>query len=73
MAGQYPVSRPLYLYLKKAHVGVVPGIEGFLAELTAEKAWGEEGYLVDKGLIPMSIEEQHYFRKAAQELLPLSL
>lgn len=49
----YTVSRPLYIYVKKAHVGVVPGIDGFLAELTSEKAWGEDGYLSEKGLIPL--------------------
>ncbi|MBD2859142.1 PstS family phosphate ABC transporter substrate-binding protein [Spongiibacter sp. KMU-158] len=49
----YPVSRPLYFYVKKAHVGVVPGIEAFLHEFTSEKAWGDEGYLADKGMIPL--------------------
>ena len=49
----YPVSRPLYFYVKKAHIGVVPGIEAYLAEFTSEKAWGPEGYLADKGLIPL--------------------
>ncbi|OUS13514.1 phosphate ABC transporter substrate-binding protein [Gammaproteobacteria bacterium 53_120_T64] len=50
----YPISRPLYFYVKRAHVGVVPGIEGYLAEFTSEKAWGEEGYLAEKGMIPLS-------------------
>lgn len=49
----YTISRPLFIYVKKAHVGVVPGIDGFLAELTSEKAWGEDGYLSEKGLIPL--------------------
>lgn len=49
----YPVSRPIFVYAKKAHIGVVPGIEGYLAELTSEKAWGDDGYLTDKGMIPM--------------------
>lgn len=49
----YPVSRPLFMYAKKAHIGVVPNMEGFLAEFTSEKAWGEDGYLADKGMIPM--------------------
>jgi phosphate transport system substrate-binding protein len=52
----YPISRPLYFYVKKAHMGVVPGIEGYLAEFSSEKAWGEEGYLADKGMIPMPTE-----------------
>jgi len=56
--GDYPVSRSLYFYVKKDHVGVVPGIEEFLAEFTSEDAWGEDGYLTDKGLIPMTEAER---------------
>jgi phosphate transport system substrate-binding protein len=51
--GKYPVSRPLFIYVKKAHVGVIPGIKEFIAEFTSEKAVGDEGYLSKKGLIPL--------------------
>lgn len=51
--GSYPISRPLFIYAKKEHIGVVPGMEEFIAEFTAEGTIGEEGYLVDKGLIPL--------------------
>ena len=44
--------------MKKDHVGVIPGIEEFLAEFTSEDAWGEDGYLADKGLIPMTYGER---------------
>jgi len=54
--GSYPVSRPLYFYVKKAHIGVIPGIKEFLTEFTSEGAWGEEGYLADKGMIPLDEE-----------------
>ena len=56
--GGYPVSRPLYFYVKKAHVGLIPGIVEYLAEFTSEKAWGEEGYLTDKGMIPLGDKER---------------
>ncbi|MFL0810747.1 MAG: PstS family phosphate ABC transporter substrate-binding protein [Agarilytica sp.] len=56
--GSYPVSRPLYFYVKKAHMGVIPGIAEYLAEFTSEKAWGDEGYLTDKGMIPLGIEKR---------------
>jgi phosphate transport system substrate-binding protein len=56
--GSYPVSRPLFFYVKKAHVEVIPGIKGFLAEFTSEKAWGKDGYLADKGLIAMPDAER---------------
>ncbi|HSH12176.1 MAG TPA: PstS family phosphate ABC transporter substrate-binding protein, partial [Desulfurivibrionaceae bacterium] len=38
--GKYPVSRPLFFYVKKAHIGMIPGIKEFLDEFTSEKAWG---------------------------------
>jgi phosphate transport system substrate-binding protein len=60
-AGDYPISRPLYFYVKKAHVGVIPGMKGYLKEFSSEKTWGEEGYLSDKGLIPMPGEERTQF------------
>ncbi|MCB1877236.1 MAG: PstS family phosphate ABC transporter substrate-binding protein [Chromatiales bacterium] len=59
--GSYPVSRPLYFYVKKAHMGVIPGMEEYLAEFTSDKAWGDEGYLADKGMIPMPPEERKQF------------
>ena len=64
--GSYPVSRPLFFYVKKAHIGVIPGIEEFLAEFTSEKAWGDEGYLADKGMIPMPKEERAKFAQDAK-------
>ncbi len=71
--GSYPVSRPLYFYVKKAHVGVVPGIAEFLAEFTNDRAWGEEGYLTDKGLIPMSDDERSGWAEKARNLTPLAM
>jgi phosphate transport system substrate-binding protein len=56
--GSYSVSRPLFFYVKKAHVEVIPGIKGYLAEFTSEKAWGKDGYLADKGLIAMPDAER---------------
>ncbi len=70
-SGKYPVSRPLFFYVKKAHAGKVPGIREYLAEFTSDKAWGEEGYLVDKGLIPMPKEEREKYARDARELNPM--
>ncbi len=69
--GDYPVSRPLYFYVKKAHVGAVPGIQEYLAEFTSDKAYGEEGYLSEKGLIPMPEAERDQFRKDSESLNPM--
>ena len=71
--GSYPVSRPLYFYAKKAHVGMIPGIAEFMAEFTDEAAFGEEGYLVDKGLIPMPTSERNKFRSDTAKLTPLRM
>jgi len=67
----YPISRPLQFYVKKAHVGKIPGIDGYLAEFTSEKAFGEEGYLSEKGLIPMPRAERECNRAAATQLIPM--
>ena len=67
----YPISRPLQFYVKKAHVGKIPGIDGYLAEFTSEKAFGEEGYLSEKGLIPMPTAERECNRAAATQLIPM--
>ncbi len=56
--GSYPVSRPLFFYVKKAHVGVIPGIAEFVAEFTADRAWGDDGYLAEAGLIPLPLAER---------------
>jgi len=61
-SGKYGVSRPLYFYVKNAHAGKIPGIEGYLKEFTSEKAWGPDGYLADKGLIPMPDQERNKYR-----------
>jgi phosphate transport system substrate-binding protein len=71
--GSYPVSRSLFFYVKKAHVGVVPGISEYLAEFTAEKAWGPDGYLADKGLIPLPDAERKKVADGARSLSNLTM
>jgi phosphate transport system substrate-binding protein len=72
-SGRFPASRPLFIYVKKQHVKVIPGIEEFIAEYTSEKALGEEGYLSDKGLIPPLKNEIGKIRADAKALKPLKL
>ena len=50
-ADEYPVARSLFFYVKKAHVGVVPGIQEYVSEFTSNAAMGQNGYLKDVGLI----------------------
>lgn len=54
--GSYPASRPLYIYVKKAHLGVTPGLEQFLAQWA--RSWGEGGVLAKIGLVPATAEQQ---------------
>lgn len=71
--GEYSVSRSLYLYVKKEHAGVIPGIEEFIAEFTSEGSWGDEGYLTDKGLIPLPVAQREEIGSQAAALTPLSM
>jgi phosphate transport system substrate-binding protein len=72
-SGAYPVSRPLFIYVKKAHVGVIPGIAEYIAELESARAAGRDGYLADKGMIPMPEQEQTQYRNVAANLTPLQM
>jgi phosphate transport system substrate-binding protein len=56
-SGKYPVSRPLFIYVKKAHMGVIPGLREFVTEYVSDRSMGSEGYLADKGLVPLSPAE----------------
>jgi len=68
----YPLSRPLFFYVKKAHIGKVPGIKEYIAEFTNAKAMGSDGYLADKGMIPLSKEEFARVAKNANALTPMT-
>jgi phosphate transport system substrate-binding protein len=71
--GEYPVSRSLYFYVKKAHIGVIPGMQEYLAEFTSDKAWGPDGYLADRGLIPMPEKERAEYAADVRNLSLLKL
>lgn len=71
--GDYAVSRPLYFYVKKAHIGTVPGIQEFLNYFVSEDVIGEDGYLIDKGLIPLEQQKYEEMSLAAKALQNLEL
>lgn len=73
MSQQYPVSRTLYFYVKGDRVGKVPGLAQYIAEFTHNRAWGDKGYLVAKGLIPMPAAERKAVAGAAKALKRVSL
>jgi phosphate transport system substrate-binding protein len=67
-SGKYAVSRPLFVYVKKQHVGVVPGVDKFVEEYVSDKAIGEDGYLSAKGLVPLPAEERAKVADAAKSM-----
>ncbi|MGI9303962.1 MAG: substrate-binding domain-containing protein, partial [Gammaproteobacteria bacterium] len=72
-SGDYPVSRPLFFYVKKAHIGSVPGIEEYLAEFTSDRTWSEDGYLAEKGMIPLPDDERQEMQSSVLSLTTLNI
>ncbi|MGM0564394.1 MAG: substrate-binding domain-containing protein [Pseudomonadota bacterium] len=70
-SGDYPVSRSMYFYVKNAHVGKISGIEGYVREFISPAASGQDGYLVDKGLIPLSPEEHREMARSVRQFEPM--
>jgi len=52
-SGDYKISRPLFIYIKNTHRGVIPGLEEFIQEYMSEAAMGPGGYLSERGLVPL--------------------
>jgi len=72
-SGAYPLSRPLFFYVKNSQVAKVPGMREYIAEFTSERAIGDEGYVTEKGLIPEPKAEREKSRADAAKLVPLSI
>jgi len=70
--GSYPLARSLYIYVKKQHIGVVPGLRDFLREFMSEGAAGRGGYLQDRGLVPLPPDELAEQRAIASNLTVMS-
>jgi phosphate transport system substrate-binding protein len=71
-SGDYGVSRALYFYVKKAHVGVVPGIQEYVNEWVSDNASGQEGYLTDKGLIPLPAAAHDALQSIGKGMTPMA-
>ncbi len=68
----YPISRPLFFYVKKAHVGVIPGLKEYVDEFVSEDAIGDEGYLIDAGLVPLADAKRKEVQSSAMNLKPMT-
>jgi phosphate transport system substrate-binding protein len=58
--------------VKKAHVGIIPGISEFLNEFTSESAIGEDGYLLEVGLVPLDSASVESVRSDVKKLKSFS-
>ena len=52
----YPISRPLFVYFKKEHFDIVPGLKKFMQDYVSKRAIGKRGYLLDLGLVPLDAD-----------------
>ena len=73
LIGDYPISRSLFFYVKKNHIRMKSSITQFVKEFTSLSAMGEDGYLIEKGLIPLSPEEYKKYKIAGKNLIELEL
>ena len=70
--GKYPVSRPLFFYVKKAHIGVIPGLKEYAEFFVSDKIIGEDGPLAQYGLVPLPEKEANETRETVKTLKTLS-
>lgn len=68
-SGAYPISRPLHIYFKNAHVKLISGMKEFIQEIISDGTLGNEGYLVLKGLIPLDDEERKIMQDNVKKAL----
>ncbi|TAH35299.1 MAG: phosphate ABC transporter substrate-binding protein [Alphaproteobacteria bacterium] len=72
-SGKYELSRSLYFYVKNAHLASIKGLKEYIAEATSEKTFGDNGYLVSKGLVPLPKTERKQIREQALSAKPLTM
>jgi phosphate transport system substrate-binding protein len=65
-SGEYPVSRPLFFYIKKAHIGTIPGLKEYAEFFVSEKVFGEDGPLAAYGLVPLPANEAEEVQNAVK-------
>ena len=70
--GSYPLSRSLYIYVKISHLQTTPGLSAFLEEFLSDAASGPDGYLADRGMIPLPADRLATVREAVRARTPMS-
>ncbi len=70
--GTYPLSRSMYIYVKKSHVGVTQGLQEFVTEFASDAATGRGGYLQGRGLIPLPADQHEAMKAVASGMTTMS-
>ena len=70
--GSYPLARSLYIYVKKQHIGVIPGLQQFVQEFMSDGSAGRGGYLQDRGLVPLPADQLTAERAKVQAMTPMT-
>jgi phosphate transport system substrate-binding protein len=64
--GVYSLTRPIYVYFKKTNLESLPAVQRYVAEVTSDSAWGEDGYLTAAGMVPMMVDERQKYGYIAE-------
>jgi phosphate transport system substrate-binding protein len=70
--GDYPIARTMFIYFKRQHLGVIAGLAEFAREYASEDAMGEDGYLSERGLIPLLEDQRRVVRNVARDMTPMA-
>jgi phosphate transport system substrate-binding protein len=70
-SGEYGVSRPLFIYVKNDHRGVIPNLQEFVEEYVSDDAMGPGGYLSERGLIPLPEDKFREVQEATINAAPM--
>ena len=70
--GSYPLSRSLFIYVKKSNLGVTKGLREYVAEFVSDAATGRGGYLKERGLIPLPAAQHEANKAAVRTLTPMA-
>jgi len=71
-SGEYPISRPLFFYIKNAHVGVIPNLAEFIEEYLSEESIGPGGYQAERGMVPLPDDLRAEVQAAVAALTPMA-
>jgi phosphate transport system substrate-binding protein len=69
----YPISRPLYVYFKNAHRGVIPNLEEFVEEYMSDDALEEDGYLAERGLVALPEDARYDLQDSVLDAVPMDM